>query len=205
MTGKEIIGSVDFGSEEVPASGYVQAESGQLVTPEFLALLQQTLSGKLAEADHDDELDPQVRALAEELSVIHLPQWQTRIGRKLAEPTVTSIKQASRVAEYLVQRGIRVHPELEQIRWIPTPAGPPGAFDVGAHISPDEEGNWPSPDPETFYDLADIDVRQGDEGLWSATHPRGLSFEGPTKTDAYAGLVGILRDRINEARKSERP
>ncbi|APE37669.1 hypothetical protein BOX37_31230 [Nocardia mangyaensis] len=184
---------------------YTRNETGQLVTPEFIAFLQQTLSGKLAAAEEDDDLDPDVRALAEELSVIHLPEWQSRVGRKLAEPTVTSIKQATRVAEYLVKRGVRVHPELERIRWVPTPAGPPGAFDTGAHITPDEDGNWPSPDPETFYDLDDIDVRQGDEGLWSATHPRGLSFEGPTKTDAYAGLVELLRDRINEARTSERP
>ncbi|WP_278266190.1 hypothetical protein [Nocardia sp. AG03] len=203
MADKEIIDSIDFRDEVPPKTGYVHTESGQLVTPEFLALLQQTLSGKLAEADQDDELDPQVRALAEELSVIHLPAWQSRVGRKLAEPTVTSIKQATRVAEYLVKRGVRVHPELETIRWIPTPAGPPGAFDTGTHITPNDDGSWPDPDPEVFYDLADIDVRQTDEGMWSATHPRGLAVEGPTKTDAYAGIVEVLRERINTARTAD--
>ncbi|GEM30667.1 hypothetical protein NN3_16740 [Nocardia neocaledoniensis NBRC 108232] len=204
MSGKEIIGSVDFSTTATSSTEYVQTESGQLVTPEFLALLQQTLSGKLAEPDHTDELDPQVRLLAEELSVIHLPEWKSAVGRKLAEPTVTSIKQATRVAEYLVKRGVRVHPELEEIRWVPTPAGVPGAFDTGTHITPDAEGNWPTPDVEEFYDFDQISVKQIEGSAWHATHPRGIAVEGKTKSEAYAAMVAELRRRIDDASAASR-
>ncbi|MEU8895482.1 hypothetical protein [Nocardia sp. NPDC048505] len=200
MSDKEIVESVNFGNHQPPPE-YVKTDSGQLVTPEFLHLLQQTLSGKLADAQPDEELDPQVRALAEELSVIHLPEWRSAVGRKLADPTVTSIKQATRIAEYLIQRGVRVHSELEEIRWIPTPSGLPGVFDLGMHFTKDQHGQWPAPDPETFYDFDDIQVIQGDDGLWHATHPRGLTVEAETKTDAYAGLVEELRARIAQARQ----
>lgn len=202
MSGKEILNSVSFGHQPPPTPDYVKTDTGQLVTPEFLSLLQQTLSGKLADHKPDEALDPQVRALAEELSVIHLPEWHSEVGRKLADPTVTSFKQATRVAEYLVKRGIRVHPDLEEIRWQPTPLGPPGAFDTGMHITKDEHGQWPAPDPEAFYDLEEIQVKQTDEGFWSATHPRGLAVEAPTKTDAYAGIVNQLRQRIDQARRT---
>lgn len=200
MSDKEIVESVNFGNHQSPTD-YVKTDTGQLVTPEFLAFIQQALSGKLAEHKPDEELDPQVRALAEELSVIHLPEWRSEVGRKLADPTVTSIKQATRIAAYLVKRGVRVHPELEEIRWAPTPSGPPGAFDTGIHITKDSEGNWPAPDPETFYNLDDIEVRQTDEGLWFASHPRGLSTEAASKTDAYADIVDQLRQRIAQARR----
>lgn len=199
MSDKEVIGQVAFAPGEAPASEYVRTDTGQLVTPEFLALLQQTLSGKLAEAGRDDELDPQVRALAEELSVIHLPEWRSQVGRKLADPTVTSIKQATRVAAYLFERGVRVHPELEEIRWVPTPFGPPGAFDTGAHVTRDANGDWPEPDAEDFYDFADIVVKQTDDGAWFATHPRGVAVEGGTRSEAHALMVDELRHRITRA------
>ncbi|WP_157224736.1 hypothetical protein [Nocardia thailandica] len=202
MSGREVISSVSFGHQPPPSSDYVETDTGQLVTPEFLSLLQQTLTGRLAEHKPDETLDPQVRALAEELSIIHLPEWYSEVGRKLADPTVTSIKQATRVAEYLVKRGVRVHPDLEEIRWVPTPMGPPGAFDTGMHITRDVNGEWPLPDPESFYDLEEIQVKQTEEGNWSATHPRGLSTEAPTKTDAYAAMVDQLRQRIERARRS---
>lgn len=150
----------------------------------------------------DRRTTPEVKALAEELSVIHLPEWRSEVGRKLAEPTVTSIKQAVRVAEYLVKRGVRVHPDLEEIRWTPTPGGQPGVFDTALHLTKDATGNWPAPDPEVFYNLEDIQVTKTDDGLWSATHPRGLATEAPTKTDAYAALVDQLRARIDQARQA---
>ncbi|MEU1206488.1 hypothetical protein [Nocardia sp. NPDC005825] len=200
MPDKEIIESIHFGNHQ-PPSEYVKTDTGQLVTPEFLALIQQSLSGKLSETSQTDELSPEVKALAEELAVIHLPEWRTEVGRKLAEPTVTSIKQAVRVAEYLVKRGVRVHPELEEIRWTPTPGGQPGVFDTGIHITKDTAGSWPAPDPEDFYNLEDIQVTKTDEGFWVATHPRGLASEAPTKTDAYATLVDQLRQRIEQARR----
>ncbi|WP_280358121.1 hypothetical protein [Nocardia otitidiscaviarum] len=200
--GKEVVQSVRFGNHQPPPN-YVQTDAGQFVSPEFLAFVQQALAGKLATAQEEDELDPQVRALAEELSVIHLPEWHDKTGRRRAEPTVTSIKQATRVAEYLVRRGVRIHPELEEIRWTPTPAGPPGAFDTGMHVTKNENGDWPAPDPEEFYNLDDIEVKQTDDGMWSAAHPRGLTFEAATKTDAYAGIVEQLRTRIEQARSAE--
>lgn len=70
------------------------------------------------------------------------------------------------------------------------------------HITRDADGNWPAPDPEAFYDFEDIEVKQAEDGLWHATHPRGLSVEAPTKSDAYAGLVGQLRQRIEHARRT---
>ncbi|OJF83523.1 hypothetical protein [Nocardia seriolae] len=201
MLDKEIVESISFGNHQ-PPSEYVKTDTGQLVTPEFLALIQQSLSGKLSESRQTDELPPEVKALAEELSVIHLPEWRSEVGRKLAEPTVTSIKQAVRVAEYLVKRGVRVHPDLEEIRWTPTPGGQPGVFDTALHLTKDATGNWPAPDPEVFYNLEDIQVTKTDDGLWSATHPRGLATEAPTKTDAYAALVDQLRARIDQARQA---
>ncbi|MEV0294527.1 hypothetical protein [Nocardia sp. NPDC050710] len=202
MSDKEIIRSVQFGNHQPPPN-YTKTDTGQLVTPEFLAIIQHALSGKLAESEATAELDPQVRALAEELSVIHLPEWRDGVGRKRAEPTVTNIKQATRVADYLVKRGVRVHPELEELRWAPTPGGMPGAFDIGLHITKDENGQWPTPDPESFYDFEDIEVKQTDEGLWCATHPRGLAVEATTKTEAYAGIVDRLRERIERAREAD--
>ncbi|MGW4364625.1 hypothetical protein ACWEKT_03185 [Nocardia takedensis] len=202
MTDNEIVESIRFGNHQAPPQ-YTKTEGGQLVTPEFLALMQQMLSGKLAERESSEELDPQVKALAEELAVIHLPEWQDGIGRTRAEPTMTSIKQATRVAQYLVRRGVRMHPELEEIRWLPTPDGPPGAFDLGMHVIKDDDGNWPMPDPESFYDLEDIEVKQTDDGLWCAIHPRGLVVEAATKTEAYAGLVDQLRERIELARAAD--
>lgn len=201
MSDRKVIDSVEFGVGR-PQSSYSKSEAGQLVTPEFLALMEQMLSGRLPEPAAGEELDPQVKALAEELSVIHLPAWQRGAGTT-AEATVTGIKQATRVAEYLVQRGVRVHSELEEIRWLPTPGGQPGAFDTGLHVHKDENGCWPDPDPDSFYDIDDIDVTQTEDGVWCAVHPRGLVFEAPTKTEAYAGLVDQLRERIERARGAD--
>ncbi|MCM6777268.1 hypothetical protein NDR87_27655 [Nocardia sp. CDC159] len=174
-----------------------------MVTPEFLAFIQQALTGKLPPAPELDAIDPQIKALAEELSAIHLPEWQAPNSPKTAEPTVTGLKQATRVAEYLFKRGVRIHPELEQIRWVATPGGPPGAFDTGLHVTKDENGDWPSPDPDAFYDMEDIQVTQTDDGRWVAVHPRGLSFDAATKTEAYAGVVDQLRQRIERARNEQ--
>ncbi|MFD4443428.1 hypothetical protein ACFWPK_26995 [Nocardia sp. NPDC058519] len=203
MTDKEIVQAIQFGSHQPPAPEYSRAESGQQVTPEFMAFIQQALSGRIGQSEGTADLDPQVRALAEELSVIHLPEWSDEVGRKRADPTVTSMKQAVRVADYLVKRGVRVHPELEEVRWMPTPGGLPGAFDTGLHIVKDEAGGWPAPDPDEFYDLEEIQVKQVDNGLWSATHPRGVSVEAATKSEAYAAMVDILRNRIELAKTAD--
>lgn len=172
---------------------------GVPVTPRFLAFVQQALTGKLPDLGTTGELDPEIIALAEELAVVHLPEWRNPAGRKLAAPTVTSVRQAPRIAEYLYQRGWRHHRDLEQIRWIPTPGGPAGPHDTGLHITPDEHGQWPAPDPEQFWDIAEIEVNRLADGTWAASHPRGIAFEAATKSEAYAGLAQRIRNKIEEA------
>ncbi|WP_067573713.1 hypothetical protein [Nocardia acidivorans] len=166
---------------------------------EFLAKL---LDGKLPDPGDLPHLDPQVLTLAKDLAVVHLPEWRNPAGRKLAEPGVVEIKSAVRIAAYFYERGWRWHEECERVRWIPTPGGPPAPYDDGLHITPDESGQWPAPDPETFYDVGDIAVRQEDDGTWSAAHPRGIEYSGAaTKSEAYAGIVARLRAKIEEAQQ----
>lgn len=170
--------------------------------PQMRAFLNQLLQGSLPDPGDIPDQDPQVLAIAKELSVIHMPEWRNSAGRKLAEPAVAEIKGAIRIAEYLVRRGMRLHAEEEKIRWIPTPGGPPGAYDLGLHVTPDENGRWPDPDPEEFWDISDIDVRRASDGSWVAVHPRGLEFTAKSKSEAYAGLVERLRAKIVEARSA---
>ncbi|WP_306358859.1 MULTISPECIES: hypothetical protein [unclassified Nocardia] len=182
------------------AADYIDpGEGGTPYTEKFARFVHQVKHGHLPDIGEVPEIPPQVRAFAEELAVIHLPEWRNPAGRLLSAPTVTSMKQAVRVAGYLYERGYRWHPELEQVRWVPTPSGPPGAFDTGLHITPDEHGDWPVLDPEQFYDIADIKVERLNDGQWGASHPRGLAFKAATKSEAYAGLVGRLRAKIEEA------
>ncbi|MFE3060722.1 hypothetical protein [Nocardia sp. NPDC059236] len=172
------------------------------LTEAMREFLRKVLDGKLPDPGDMPQLDPQVLALAKDLAVIHLPEWRNPAGRKLAEPGVVEIKAAVRIAAYLYERGWRHHAELEQIRWIPTPGGPPAPYDDGLHVRPDESGQWPAPDPEQFYDPADVAVRQDDDGTWSAAHPRGIEYSGAaSKSEAYAGIIGRLRARIEEAQQ----
>lgn len=171
--------------------------------PQLRAFLNQVLQGSLPDPGDIPEQDPQVLAIAKELAVIHLPEWRNAAGRKLAEPATAEIKGAVRIASYLFRRGMRMHSEYERIRWIPTPGGPPAAYDLGLHIEPDERGQWPAPDPEEFWDVADIDVRHASDGSWIAVHPRGIEFTGRSKSEAYAGLVERLRAKIQEAQHNE--
>jgi hypothetical protein len=200
MTKREVIDSREFpAGAQLDDDGYIDVGNGARVTPAFAAFVEQVVSGRLPDPGKVPEVDPQVRALAAELTVVHLPEWTNPAGRKLAEPTVTSIKQAIRIAAYLVDRGVRVHPELERIRWVPTPGGPPGPYDTGLHITPNEDGTWPVLDPEAFWDVDDIETAQKPDGTWAAAHPRGLQFEAGTKSEAYAGLVERIRAKIEEA------
>ncbi|MFE3196273.1 hypothetical protein ACFXHA_45260 [Nocardia sp. NPDC059240] len=171
------------------------------IPPRMRAFVEQLTNGQLPDPGEVPEQDPQVLALAAELQIVHLPEWRNPAGRVLAGPATTQIPAAVRIAEYLVRRGVRVHPELEQIRWIPTPNGPPRAYDDGLHVTPDEHGQWPDPDPETFWDVADIAVRQERDGSWIAVHPRGIQFTALSKSAAYAGLVERLRAKIEEAQQ----
>ncbi|WP_280247954.1 hypothetical protein [Nocardia abscessus] len=173
---------------------------GFMKTELFEAFLRQVVDGQLPKLGDIPEVDPLVAELAAELLVVHLPEWRNPAGRLLAGPTTVPIPQAPRLAAYLVERGWVHDPSRERVRWIPTPGGPPGPYDNGLHIHPDETGEWPAPDPEVFYDVADIRVDQLADGTWSATHPRDIAYQAPTKSEAYAGLVGRLRAKIEEAK-----
>lgn len=197
---REVVESHQFTPIPSGEDGWIAAD-GARVSPQFLAFVQQAIYGKLPDPGEVPEMDPEIVALAEELACIHLPEWRNPAGRQLAEPTVTGIKQAVRVAEYLHKRGIRRHPDLEQIRWVPTPGGMVGPFDTGLHITPDENGQWPTPDPEEFWDIEDIKVTQLQNGTWAAAHPRGIALEADTKSEAYAGLVDKIRAKIEEAKQ----
>lgn len=178
---------------------------GVEVTDRFKAFLQQALSGQLPDLGDIPEVNPEVARMTAELVVLHLPEWRNPAGRKLAEPTTVTTPQAPRVADWLIARGWRWHPELEQKRWVPTPGSSGGPYDEGLHIEPDEFGQWPDPDPELFYDISDIEVAQLEDGQWAARHPRGLTFQADTKSEAYAGLVGRLRAKIEEVRDARPP
>jgi len=180
---------------------FAEAEGIQ-VSERFRQFARMVLEGKLPDIGEVPELDPQIQALTAELQTVHLPEWRNPAGRKLADPATVQVPLAPRVAQYLFERGWRHHPELETIRWHPTPGGGPQAHDDGLHVHPDENGQWPDPDPELFYDFDDIKVRQHEDGQWGAWHPRGTSFTAATKSEAYAGLVDRLRRKIEEARNA---
>lgn len=193
---------VRFKAGQVPPGYRDSGVPGVGVTEKWQQFAQLAASGKLPDMGHVPEVDPNVRLLAEELAVIHLPEWRNPAGRVLAGPATTQTPQAPRVAQWLNDRGWRHHPELETVRWRPTPGAPRGAYDDGLHIHPDADGHWPEPDPEDFYDIGDVDILQLEDGRWAARHPRGLSFEADTKSEAMEGIVGVLRRKIEEAKNA---
>ncbi|MBF6459794.1 hypothetical protein IU433_12180 [Nocardia puris] len=200
---REVIQSVEFAAansapREQPE--YHDTGLGMKVTDRLMKFLQHAQNGTLPDLGDIPPLDPQVQLLAEELSVVHLPEWRNPAGRKLADPTVSKIPQAPRIAAYMFERGWRHHPELEKVRWTPTPGGVPAPWDTGLHIYPDENGNWPAPDPEEYWDVEAIKTQQLDSGDWAAAHPRGIAFQARTKSEAYAGLVEKIRTKIEEAK-----
>lgn len=171
---------------------------GVKVTDQFRAFLQQAIDGRLPKVDVP-EVAPEVRALAEELAVLHLPEWTNPAGRKLAEPTVITMTQAPRIAAYLIARGYRLNPEEETIRWAPTPGGLPGPHDVGLHYGRGDDGSWPIPNVEEYWSTDDIEVSQLPDGSWKGEHPRGIAYQAATKADALAGIVDLVRAKIAAA------
>lgn len=186
--------------EEAKRKYQKSSVDGVEVTEKFREFLRLAAEGKLPDVGEMPAQHPDVAKLAAELVVMHLPEWRNPAGRVMARPTAISVPNAPRVAQYLIERGWRFHPEHEKVRWVPTPGNTSGPHDDGLHIEPDENGQWPAPDPEQFYDFDDIDVTQTDDAKWAAIHPRGVAFTADTKSEAYAGIVGRLRAKIEEAK-----
>ncbi|MGW5316712.1 hypothetical protein [Nocardia thailandica] len=190
--------------EVLTATGREQIEyhqtgtEGVQVTDRMMGFLRQVVEGKLPTVDVP-EASPEVRQLTEELAVLHLPEWRNPAGRKLAEPTVITMTQAARIADYLVRRGYVHDPEREAIRWAPTPRGLPGPHDLGLHYTRGEDGQWPVLDHEAFWNVDDIRVEQLPDGTWKGEHPRGLAFQAATKSEALAGIAAKVRQKIEEA------
>lgn len=179
-----------------PPPGYENL-GGEFVTPKFRAFLEAAMAGKLPPPETVIEQDPRVVELAQELMVIHLPEWHTPGGRKIAAPTSMQIGGAVRVAEYLIARGVSFDPDAAVVRWIPTPGVPAGAGDLGTHIYRNPDGSWPqTPDAEQFWDVADIEVRQLDDGRWCAFHPRGIEATDASKTEAFAICTERVRAKV---------
>ncbi|WP_446224986.1 hypothetical protein ACTWPB_07670 [Nocardia sp. IBHARD005] len=177
---------------------HATGKEGVQVTDRMQAFLRHVVEGTLPTMDVP-EVAPEVRELAEELAVVHLPEWTNPAGRKLADPAVIQVAQAPRIADFLIARGWRRDPTLEVVRWAPTPGGLPGPYDTGLHYGRDEDGTWPIPDIEAYWDVDDVEVSQLPDGSWKAEHPRGIGFQAASKSEALAGIVETIRTKIEEA------
>ncbi|MFC4124945.1 hypothetical protein [Nocardia rhizosphaerae] len=201
---EEIIHEVvtEAGREQEAIEYHATGKDGVRVTERMRAFLQHVVEGTLPTLDVP-EVAPEVRELAEELAVVHLPEWKNPAGRKLADPAVIQVAQAPRIADYLITRGWRRDPALETIRWAPTPGGLPGPYDTGLHYGRDEDGSWPIPDVEAYWDVDDVTTEQLPDGTWKAEHPRGVAFQAATKSEALAGIVDTIRTKIEEAKDAQ--
>lgn len=189
-------------SEPTPPPGFVDAGGGTFVSPQFLAFVKAAQDGSLPSLPASAPMEPRVVALARELAVVHLPEWQSPSGRKLAEPTVMQIKGALRLAEYLIARGADFNEDDATIRWIATPGVRLGTGDPGTHIYRNPDGSWPEdPDPESFWSLAEITQQQLPNGRWAAVHPRGIQCEDDSKDEAYAMCVARVRAKVAELKE----
>lgn len=198
---------VRFASQEraqpTPPPGYVDVGGGQWVAPQFLEFVKAAQEGRLPTPPASEPMDPRVVALAQELTVIHLPEWKSPSGRKLAEPTVMQIKGSLRVAEYLLARGISLNSDDATIRWVATPGARLGTGDPGMHIHRNADGSWPEdPDPETFWSLDAITQHELPGGRWAAVHPKGIQCEDASKDEAYAMCVARVRAKVAELKES---
>lgn len=188
--------------EPIPP-GYVNV-GGTYVTPQFLEFVKAAQEGTLPPPPVSEEMDSRVVALARELAVIHLPEWKSGSGRKLAEPTVMQIKGALRVAEYLIARGADFDEDKATVRWVATPGTQLGVGDPGTHVYRNDDGTWPEdPDPEVVWSLAEIEQRQLPNGRWAAVHPRGIQCEDPSKDEAYAMAVARVRAKVAELKEAK--
>lgn len=189
-----------------PPEGFIESPDrpGIWAHPDAISQFKSLVAGKL-EIQESEDNDPEVKALANELRQIRLPA-EERAGRKTNSSEVVTIMDAERLARYLVHgRGVRVHPDLETVRWIPTPgkAGSGGTMDAGTHISKGDDGHWPVVDPEAFYDMDQIEVAQDpSNGEWVASHPSGVHHSSHSKMKAQAACVNELMQRIEHTREA---
>ena len=177
-----------------------RAQRDARMSEKYREFARMAIDGKLPDPGKVEPLDPAVTDLLSDLAIVHLPDWHNSAGRKLADATMFALPSAVRLAAYLVERGWIRDPARERIRWTPTPGGLPGPYDVGLHIRPDPDtGEWPQPDAERFWDIDDVEVAQLPDGTWKAEHPRGIAYQASTKSEAFAGIVERIRDKIKEA------
>ncbi|WP_280479099.1 hypothetical protein [Nocardia asiatica] len=203
MSEEKVVREVRFSSQDKqepePPPGFVNV-GGQWFAPQFLEFVKAAADGTLPTPPEAEEIDPQAVALMQELSAIHLPEWVAPNGRKLASPTMMSIKGALRVAQYLIQRGVTFDPDKATVRWVPTPGITGHAGDPGKHIYRNSDGTWPEdPDIEEFWSLDQIETHQLPNGRWAAVHPRGrIQCEDGSKDQAFAMCVERVRAKVAE-------
>lgn len=171
--------------------GWTKTPAGA-VSPKF----QQYMAEQSGAAPDLDVVDPEVKELAEFLSVVYLPAIES--GGVKADPTRFQIHQPARLAEYLIASGWHRDAESQSIRHIPTPNAGPG--DMGIHIFRDADGSWPDPPPEEFFDPDKIVVSSAADGSWIASHPCGAVTQGGTKLKAQSLMFTELEKRTEEAR-----
>ncbi|MFH5209255.1 hypothetical protein ACHIPZ_13775 [Antrihabitans sp. NCIMB 15449] len=182
-----------------PPKGFEESKGmpGVYMNADYRAYMQNMLGLKVEDAKAAAEVSPMVKAMADELSTIHLPEW-VRGGRRIAEPTRFTIEQSVRLAQYLVDdRGWSQNLDDERLRWVPTPNAGPG--DMGIHIERNDDGTWPTPDPEDFYDIEKIIMSKSQTG-WIAAHPCGVKAEATSKAQAHADASQKLLSMIEIAK-----
>ncbi|WP_306365459.1 hypothetical protein [Nocardia sp. CC227C] len=188
--------------EKAPPPGY-EAMGDTFIKPEYRAFIKAAMEGRLPDLGELPEPDPEVVQLTAELQILHLPEWRAANGRKIAEPTVKQIPGAPRVADWLVQRGWRWHPEHETVRWFPTPGVAATSGDPGKFAYRHEDGSWPDPpDLEAFWDVDEIECHQLEDGRWAAVHPRGIQCTDASKAEALGMCIDRVRAKIAELREN---
>jgi hypothetical protein len=92
--------------------------------------------------------------------------------------------------------GVRVHPELAKLKWIPSPGITPGHDqDVGKWLERNADGTWPDDDPIANLDPAkDITVQQQSGGRWLAFHKASGRHvdDCKSKAEAMATMIAEL-------------
>lgn len=162
-----------------------------------LAQVQQRLldfaGGKIEDPTPED---PDKVFFYDGLKVVHLPEWKSMPADRIQIP------QSRRLADALWDQGYRRHPELEQVRWQPSPGTTAkNPHDAGVFVEREADGTWPIADPEEFYSPEKIRVTEQD-GKWCAVHEQAAIVEyADTRMKAYLAVANQL-DKLIESAKS---